>query len=163
MRPIKMDDQEFERRMLALDGPVKAFLRRELPAPDDAPDMFQDVHLAAWLGYQKIRDPERFESWVWSIVRNKVADQRRAGRVQFVPIHGMELVDDEDLFSGGDELEVVWHAIGALGLDQKMTLLLADVVGLAENEISESLEVAPGTIKSRLSRARAEVAKRLRS
>ena len=48
-------------------------------------------------------------------------------------------------------------AIAKLPIDQRTTLILADIEGMDYQEIAEATEVALGTVKSRLSRARARM------
>ena len=49
------------------------------------------------------------------------------------------------------------RALTALPEDQRMVVLLVDVQGLDYHEVAEALGIALGTVKSRLSRARAKI------
>jgi RNA polymerase sigma-70 factor (ECF subfamily) len=51
--------------------------------------------------------------------------------------------------------ETVRHALAELPVDQRVTLVLVDGVGFDHREAAEILGVAPGTVASRLHRARA--------
>jgi RNA polymerase sigma-70 factor (ECF subfamily) len=48
----------------------------------------------------------------------------------------------------------VWHALDALPFDQRAVIVLREIDGLSYEEIATSLDVAVGTVKSRLARAR---------
>jgi RNA polymerase sigma-70 factor (ECF subfamily) len=54
----------------------------------------------------------------------------------------------------GETIEALWRAIGGLGLDLKMALLLREVVGLSYQEIADSLEITLPTVKWRIYTAR---------
>ena len=49
------------------------------------------------------------------------------------------------------------RALTALPDDQRMVVLLVDVQGLDYHEVAEAMGIALGTVKSRLSRARAKI------
>ncbi len=53
--------------------------------------------------------------------------------------------------------EVIQEAIGRLPPDQRTALILADIEGLDYQEIADAMGTALGTVKSRLSRARAKM------
>ena len=48
----------------------------------------------------------------------------------------------------------MWHALDALPFDQRAVIVLRGIDGLSYEEIATSLDVAVGTVKSRLARAR---------
>ena len=48
----------------------------------------------------------------------------------------------------------LWAALDALPFDQRTVIVLREIDGLSYEEIAESLNVAVGTVKSRLTRAR---------
>jgi RNA polymerase sigma-70 factor (ECF subfamily) len=57
----------------------------------------------------------------------------------------------------GETAEVIQQALGNLATDQRVVVVLCDVQGLSYEEAAAALEVPVGTIKSRLSRARAHL------
>lgn len=63
---------------------------------------------------------------------------------------------------GNELLGAIQQAILSLPVDQRTVLTLIDVQGLSYEEASEAISVSMGTVKSRLSRARAGVRDRLR-
>ena len=48
----------------------------------------------------------------------------------------------------------VWQALDVLPFDQRAVIVLREIDGLSYEEIATSLDVAVGTVKSRLARAR---------
>jgi RNA polymerase sigma-70 factor (ECF subfamily) len=64
--------------------------------------------------------------------------------------------DAEDLLENFSGDQII-KAMSNLPEDQRLTLYLTDVEGLDHEEVSEIMEVAVGTVKSRVSRARARL------
>jgi RNA polymerase sigma-70 factor (ECF subfamily) len=59
-------------------------------------------------------------------------------------------------------VDVIQTGIETLPPDQRVTLVLSDVQGMSYQEIAEVTEVALGTVKSRLARARSKLRDYLR-
>ncbi|HEX6047660.1 MAG TPA: sigma-70 family RNA polymerase sigma factor, partial [Gemmatimonadaceae bacterium] len=55
-----------------------------------------------------------------------------------------------------------WSALDRLPFDQRTVVVLREIDGLSYEEIAESLDVAVGTVKSRLTRARQTLRRELR-
>jgi RNA polymerase sigma-70 factor (ECF subfamily) len=101
----------------------------------------------------------RLEAWLFRIVRTTWLDDRR--RMARRPAESNE--DAVNGFAGDslpqtDTLDLradLARALGTLSEDQRAVVLLVLVEGQSYDEASEILGVPPGTIMSRLSRARA--------
>lgn len=116
-------------------------------------------------------DPERpFRSWLLRIVanaaKNEIRSMDRHHRIEMklntlTPIPN-DTVDAGELAVAGERRAALAAALARLRHDDRLILALRWFEDLREAEIAEVLEVAPGTVKSRLSRAmgrlRAELA-----
>ena len=143
----------------ALAQPLQERLRR-----DHIPALTQN-----WLDQYR---GGSFKAWLLRIVTNTCYDVLRARRRR--PTVPLESDDDEndpeydsrlidsaerpDVFVMRQELAaVIQVAIGELPADQRTTLVLADIEGMDYQEIADTMGTALGTVKSRLSRARAKL------
>ena len=58
---------------------------------------------------------------------------------------------------GSETAKVIQEAIDRLAPEQRLTVILCDVQGLTYDEAAQAMSVELGTVKSRLSRARAQL------
>jgi RNA polymerase sigma-70 factor (ECF subfamily) len=138
---------------------------------DSAADATQDGFIKAFQKLDQYRGGS-FKAWMLRIVTNTCYDTLRARKRR--PTSSLEN-EDEDTDSEHDvrlldtaerpdayvlrrELaEALQAAIELLPPDQRTALVLADIEGLDYQEIAEVTDSALGTVKSRLSRARAKM------
>jgi RNA polymerase sigma-70 factor (ECF subfamily) len=130
---------------------------------DAAEDLMQEAFVRALAVREQLRDASRALPWLLSIVRSRFLEQsRRAGRRLQLVAEEAELVDpplgnlEEELLRGvlSDEVS---RAVATLPEDQRTCVLLCDVEGLSYQEIAEVVGCPPGTVRSRIARARARL------
>lgn len=143
---------------------------RVLGNEDAASDATQDAFIKAYKALHQYRGGS-FKAWLLRIVTNCCYDQLRSHqRRPSTPID--DLVEDEEhsnlLENEDDESPEDWVAREELGRliqegleilppDQRAVLVLSDIEGMTYEEIAVVTSVALGTVKSRLSRARAKM------
>jgi RNA polymerase sigma-70 factor (ECF subfamily) len=123
-------------------------------------EVLQDTMLAIWRGAGSFRGESRVRSWVIAIARRQARDRLRRQRLRVVddgylagqpaPGPGPELVALERA-----EVAAVADAIRLLGPAHREVLGLAFGAGLSLPEVAAVLQVPVGTVKSRLTAARA--------
>jgi RNA polymerase sigma factor (sigma-70 family) len=148
---------------------------RTLGDPEDAADATQDALFSAFRAIKSFAGPTPgLRSWVLRIAINSCYDQLR--RRQRRPTESLDVRADvhEDSLSPGERLpdarpgpeeqtlgsETARHiqeAIDRLPPDQRLTVVLCDVQGLSYDEAAQIMSCELGTVKSRLSRARAQL------
>jgi RNA polymerase sigma-70 factor (ECF subfamily) len=165
----KGDLAAFNRLVMAYQGMAYNVAYRIVGNADAAADACQEAFLSAFRGIQGFRGGS-FKSWLLRIVTNACYDQLRyKGRRPADSLDEME--DDSEhsprLVNGHERPEeytlrrelndLIEEGIRSLPPDQRVVLVLSDVQGFAYQEIAEITDTSLGTIKSRLSRARAKL------
>jgi len=135
-----------------------------------AEDATQDTFIRAWQNIRTFQTGS-VRSWLYKIATNRAYDMLRASARRPAGSLEAEIVEIEPIWtSGGQDEEspdahalrrelsiYLERALTALPDDQRMVVLLVDVQGLDYHEVAEAMGIALGTVKSRLSRARAKI------
>lgn len=141
---------------------------------EHAEDLVQATFLKAFKRFERFTEGTNCKAWMMRILRNTWVDELRHRKVVGVevPIEpellegpretvGPAWSDARDLLENFEDEQVI-KALGELPDDQRLTLFLVDVADLPQEEVAEIVGVAVGTVKSRVSRARATLKDRLR-
>jgi RNA polymerase sigma-70 factor (ECF subfamily) len=117
-------------------------------------DALQEAYVRAFRALPRFRGTSSFGTWLYRIVYNACLDELRRVRARReVPLDG----SSEAARERTDERLDLAAALGALPVELRAVVLLVDAEGLSYDEAAEVIGVAPGTVGSRLSRARAEL------
>jgi RNA polymerase sigma-70 factor (ECF subfamily) len=164
----------FNELVLTYQSQVYNLAYRIMGDPASAADATQDAFVSAYRSLSRFRGGS-FKSYLLRIVTNRCYDELRRRKRR--PATSFEDVDiDEDanpmLIDSGENpeeqaerqemVDVIQTGIETLPPDQRVTLVLSDVQGMSYQEIAEVTEVALGTVKSRLARARSKLRDYLR-
>ncbi len=125
-----------------------------------AEEIVQDAMLAVWRGASSFRGESSARSWVIAIARRQTRDRLRGQRLRVVdeaflagqPVPGP---GPEAMALDRAELVEVRNAIRELSPAHREVLGLAFGTGLSLPEVASVLEIPVGTVKSRLTSARA--------
>jgi RNA polymerase sigma-70 factor (ECF subfamily) len=105
----------------------------------------------------------RFTTWLYRVVTNAALDELRRRKRRPVPVDDGAVALDRD--RGGPSLDGtvadridIDHALAQLAPDFRAPIVLRDLCGLDYAEIAEVLDLAPGTVRSRISRGRGALA-----
>ncbi|MGH3029754.1 MAG: RNA polymerase sigma factor [Gaiellaceae bacterium] len=133
---------------------------RLLGSREDAADAVQEAFLRAWLGLARFRGGARFSTWLYRIGLNAAHDQRLKRKAEPAG-ERPEPVDPRDRFAESELSGELQDALNALEESFRVAVVLSDVLGCSYAEIAELTGVPEGTVKSRIFRARGELAERL--
>ncbi|MER6978064.1 RNA polymerase sigma factor [Streptomyces carpinensis] len=145
--------------LLTLVTPYVTRLCRPIAVTDTA-DAVQESLVAIFKGLRGLRDPQALYGWMRTVtVREAVRMARRTAVEQ--PAAPEDLVRPAGLRADRDgELSAdIRDALARLPVRHRAVLVLRELEGLDERTVADLLGVAPGTVKSRLHRARASFRK----
>lgn len=146
-------------------GRVAGFVYSFLGRPDQVGDLCQDIFVKMLLSLRQVRNPERFESWLFRIARNRCLDElrRRKWRRIFVPwaAEHEEQAASNPRFPN-EEREELLECIHSLPPAQRELLALVLDGDFSYEELAAITGSTVGSVKSRLFRAREELKRRLR-
>ncbi len=125
--------------------------------PTDAEDAVSDCVLAAWQSIGSLRSGKAFGSWIFRILSNCCASKIKEmistrenleriynagpGNITVPPSLSTELAE----------------ALAQLGDDERDIVLLSIIGGLSSTEIASMTDLAPGSVRSKLSRSLAKM------
>jgi RNA polymerase sigma factor (sigma-70 family) len=172
-RCLAGDDTAFDQIVLRYQDMVFNLSCRLLGGYDEAVDLSQEVFLQVYRKLSTFRRDASLRTWIYRIAINRAKNQqrwwkRRIGEMTALSIEEAEtrpgagvasrLVCDEaapdEALARKEEGQILHRAIEKLPFDQRTILLLKEIEGLSYEEISNTLDLPLGTVKSRLARAR---------
>jgi len=142
--------------------------------PHTAEEVMQDVFIALYRSLGGFRGDSQLSTWVYRVVvnhcKNRRLYRRRRQMDQHEPLEGDGREDgpDRQIADEGPGTDAPLHANQAEALlrvalehldeEQRQILILREVQDLSYEEIADILDLPKGTVKSRLHRARLELA-----
>jgi RNA polymerase sigma-70 factor, ECF subfamily len=173
----KGDERAFARLVHGYQDRVYGLCLRMLRRPDEAEDVAQEVFVSLHRGLSSFRAESKLSTWIYRITRNHCLNrlkylERRHDDAQapldsvseagLAEAAGHRPTRPDQHLEGRELRGRLERALGELGEEQRLLVLLRDVEGLSYEEIVEVCELPLGTVKSRLHRARLALATRLR-
>jgi len=124
----------------------------------DARDATQEAFIHSWRQMARLRDVDRFDAWLGRILINECRmTLRRRGRVREVPLGNT----DRPAATADSTTGAFDDAFARLTVDERSILVLHHMHGYPVREIANWLGIPAGTVKWRLSRARAALRREL--
>ena len=150
---------EFERELIANIPHLRAFAGFVTQHSDQANDLVQDTIVRALRAQHQFQPGTNFKAWTFTILRNLHINNLRRHRVR------MDSIEDGALeaFAVAPnqyarlEFQELRRALAKLSPEHREVLILVGASGFRYEEAAQICKCAIGTIKSRLSRARAEL------
>jgi len=145
-------------------------ITRSVGRQEVAEDIVQDAFVRAFEAIDRFQGRSRFYTWLYRIAFNLVASRHRRERRSPNPVGGVpvEEMEANDTVNPRVQAEVqerrrrVRLAISELEENFRHPLVLRDIEGMNYEQIAEVLHLPPGTVKSRIHRARLELRDKLR-
>ncbi len=160
-------------------GEIYGLLYRMTENTEEARDLTQETFLRAFQSIGSFRGDADLRTWIYRIAINQARNRwrwwRRRHRDSTVSLDATVGQRDQPLVatlaeeSNNPEQDTLAHerqrvlrqALRSLGGVYRETVILRDIEGFSYEEIAATLEISIGTVKSRLSRGRQELRRRL--
>lgn len=158
-----VDTEAFKAELLGVLPHLRAFARGLSGRSDYADDLVQEAAIKAWTARDRYTPGTNMRAWTFAILRNHYLSELRRNRrqtdVDDEVVERMLVVDPEQ--EGGIHLSDMQTALQKLPPERREAVLLIGAGGFTYEEAAEICECAIGTMKSRVARARAELARLL--
>jgi RNA polymerase sigma-70 factor (ECF subfamily) len=153
------------------ERPIYGFVYRLLDSTDDAPDVTQEVFVKVFRNIDDFRGDSTLKTWIYRIAVHEASNRRR----WFSRHRGAEVSIDASASGSGtstwewlrdgrqspyerlqhvEQMDLVADALREVDERLRAAVVMRDLEGMSYNEISVSLEVSLGTVKSRILRGR---------
>jgi RNA polymerase sigma-70 factor (ECF subfamily) len=178
------DEQAFREMMETYQQQVYNIVFRMLGNHEEAQDLAQEVFVTVFKAIDSFRGDSKLSTWLYRIAANhcknrykylarrrfhaaepldEQADRASAGRQGGVALPLQEQISEPDKLLEGKRLEAaLQQAMEALESEHRLLIVLRDIQGLSYQEITTITQLAEGTVKSRLHRARMALKDRLK-
>jgi RNA polymerase sigma-70 factor (ECF subfamily) len=143
----------FTELVRAWHAPLRGYLRGMTGSAHLADDLAQEVWIAAVRGLPRLRRPERFAPWLFTLARRAVVNHLRRGDAPAAAEETEVAAEDTSLGEVLDRMEIR-AGLSALPPGEREVLILFHLADLPLAACADVLGVPVGTVKSRLSRAR---------
>ncbi len=138
---------------------------------DEAEDLTQEIFLKVFKSLNTFDRRANFQTWLISVSRNYCIDRYRSGR-RDREVFAREVdpatvqaqapgLSPQARVELQDRVALLREALRALSPPLRTAVLLRDIHELSYVEIAQQLKIAEGTVKSRINRGRAELARQI--
>ncbi|MEO1687024.1 MAG: sigma-70 family RNA polymerase sigma factor [Pseudomonadota bacterium] len=158
-----MSGAPFHERLGEETSALRAFARTLSRNAAQADDLVQETLLKAWANRDRYQEGTNLRAWLFTILRNTFYSHFRKKRREVEDVDGAhaERLAEAPTQEHALALQDFRRALEELPEDQREALVLVGAAGLSYEEAAEVANAAVGTIKSRVSRARAALSERL--
>jgi RNA polymerase sigma factor (sigma-70 family) len=138
---------------------------------EEAEDLTQEVFFKVYKALHSYKKEQDFSWWLVSISRNACIDYYRSvkrerkilsGDVNDLKNFKFQGMTPQGNMEAAERARSVRQSLGELPEDLRHVLILRDLQGLSYKEIADQLNLAEGTVKSRIHRGRAELADKIK-
>ncbi len=179
-RFLEGSEEAFNRLVLRHQRRAYNIAYRFLSNHEDALEVAQDAFVRAYRNLRRFKGRSSFKTWLYKIIlnlaRNRYRQRVSRGELKKVSLdnpkqyedsEGPREIEDKRLSPmreiGGREIqEQIQRGLMQLGAEHRQVIVLRHIEGLSYDEMSQVLQCAEGTVKSRLHRARLELREVLR-
>ena len=124
---------------------------------EDAEDLFQEILVNLWKGFNKFRGDSEIKTWIWKVSMNTCINQesKRKRNVQTVPLT-FEIDVPEASGEHDNQVRMLYDRITGLSIFDRAIILLW-LEGLKYDEIAGIVGITPAALTSRLFRIKEQL------
>lgn len=155
--PERLDDAAFKAELAAALPHLRAYGRSLTGDMDRADDLVQDTMLKAWASRDRFAAGTSMKAWTFVILRNVFLSQMRRQKFhgEYDAATAERLLVAAPLQEEATHVADIQRALLQLSEDQREALILVGAGGMSYEDAASICGCAVGTMKSRVSRARA--------
>jgi len=150
--------------------PIYRLCASYAPSAAEAEELTQEVYFKLWENLHRYRAGSNFMAWAWRVAKNLIIDSyRRSRREREAAWLDPEIIeqlpapdDPHEQTERRQRLRLISTSLHQMPEELATLVLMRDFSGMSYQEISEATELPLGTVKSRLNRARLELATSVR-
>jgi RNA polymerase sigma-70 factor (ECF subfamily) len=156
-------ESNFRQELLSTLPHLRAFARGLCGRPDVADDLVQETAIKAWTARERFIPGTNMRAWTFVILRNHFRSEIRRNRRQgeYDEATAERILVEGPSQEGPLHLGDMQRALQKLPAERREALLLVGAGGFSYEEAAEICGCAIGTMKSRVARGRAALAKLL--
>ena len=125
---------------------------------NDADDLTQQVYLKAFSKLSQFAGGAKFQTWLYRVATNEALQFLRARKHRETqPLLVEPSIEQHDALQAHEQSELIQRALETLDADLRMVLVLKEENGCSYEQIAEVMGIPPGTVGSRLNRARRDL------
>jgi RNA polymerase sigma-70 factor (ECF subfamily) len=163
-QPPKEELMSFEEAMLPHLDAAHNLARWLLRNEQDAQDVVQEAYLRAFKSFSGFHGSNG-RAWLLTIVRNTSYTLLKKNRAvdltttfdEEIHVSGRESVSPATILEHSEDAKLIREAMDELPAEFREILVLRHLEGLSYKEIAEIAQIPPGTVMSRLARARGKL------
>ncbi len=162
------DDEAFGRIVEAFESPVYNLCYRMLGSPEEAEDAAQETFLKAYRNLHRYDPNRKFINWILAIASNHCVDRLRKRRLTLISLEDLKPWNTpastvelpESRLTKVELEEDIGDLLEELGGKDRASVVLRYWYDMSYAEIAEVLSLTESAVKSRLHRARSQLAER---
>ncbi len=160
LRRAKAGDVAAFEALLAANGPAMRRLAYSMLGNEAAmDDVLQTAYVRAFRALPEFDARSSFGTWLHRIVANAAVDElrriTRRGEVDLEALERRAAASSPDVGAASDRRMDLANALAGLPADLRIVVLMVDAEGYSYDEVADVVGIPPGTVASRLHRARA--------
>ena len=164
------DVRAFEALVASHIPRLRRFARSFARSDADADDLAQEALIKVYRSLRSYRFESAFSTWLYRVTKNCFMDAQRTAASRERAVATLtedaagtttEAPSPDELLLKAEERARLWAAIGRVSAEFRAVLVLCDVEGFGIAEVAAIEKLPEGTVKSRLHRARGQLARLL--